>query len=137
MPHLAEAALMLRLADRDIAALAVLSDSEEVHLSIICFHAQQAIEKCLKAALFCQRIEFRRTHDLQLLANLLAEHGCRTPLSADQLAALQPCAVLLRYDDTEVEIANVSRPELAQMVAVLRDWAESVFRAARDAEARS
>jgi len=136
-PHLDEAALMLRLADRDIAALAVLSDSEEVHLSIICFHAQQAIEKCLKAALFCHRIEFRRTHDLQLLANLLAEHGYRTPLSADQLATLQPCAVLLRYDDAEVEVANVSRPELGQMVSVLRAWAEGVLQAARDAEGGS
>ncbi len=128
---------MLRLADRDIAALAVLSDSEEVHLSIICFHAQQTIEKCLKAALFCHRVEFRRTHDLQLLANLLAEHGWRTPLSADQLAALQPCAVLLRYDDAEVEATNVSRPELGQMVTVLRTWAEGVFRAASEAEAGS
>lgn len=34
-PHLAEAALMLRLADRDIAALAVLHHSEKVHLSIL------------------------------------------------------------------------------------------------------
>jgi HEPN domain-containing protein len=77
-PHLDEAALMLRLADRDIAALTVLCRSEEVHLSILCFHAQQAIEKCLKAVLLCHRIEFRRTHDLQLLADLLSEHSMPT-----------------------------------------------------------
>jgi hypothetical protein len=45
MPHLDEAALMLRLADRDIAALDVLCRAEEVHLAILCFHAQQEIEK--------------------------------------------------------------------------------------------
>lgn len=67
----------------------------------------------------------------------LAEAALMLRLADRDITALQPCAVLLRYDDTEVEIANVSRPELAQMVAVLRAWAESVFRAARDAEARS
>ena len=51
-PQLEEASVMLRLADRDIAALTVLCHSDEIHLSIICFHAQQAIEKCFKAALF-------------------------------------------------------------------------------------
>jgi HEPN domain-containing protein len=134
-PHLDEAALMLRLADRDIAALAVLCHSEEVHLSIICFHAEQAIEKCFKAALFCYLIEFRRTHDLQLLADLLAEHGPRAPLSPDQLAALNPCAVLLRYDDADIEVENVNRTELDQMVTSARAWAEDVFQAAKSAEA--
>ncbi len=64
---------MLRLADRDIAALDVLCRAEEVHLAILCFHAQQAIEKCFKAAPFCHLIEFRRTHDLQRLTDLLSE----------------------------------------------------------------
>ena len=136
-PPLEEAAAMLRLADRDIAALAVLYRSEEVHLSIICFHAQQAIEKCFKSALFCQLIEFRRTHDLQLLADLLSEHGIGAPLSADQLAALNPCAVLLRYDDAEIEVENVNRTELIQMVNTARAWAEGVFQAAISAEADS
>jgi len=136
-PHLEEAAAMLRLADRDIAALAVLSSSEEVHLSIICFHAQQAIEKCFKAAIFCHCIEFRRTHDLPLLAGLLSEHGVLAPLSADQLAALNPCAVLLRYDDAEIEVTNVNRTELIQMVNTARTWAEGVFQTAISAEADS
>ena len=136
-PHLDEAALMLRLADHDIAALAVLRHSEEVHLSILCFHAQQAIEKCFKAALFCHCIEFRRTHDLQLLADLLSEHSIRAPLSAKQLATLNPCAVLLRYDDAEIQIENIDRIDLNQMVAAARAWADDVFRAARSAEAGS
>lgn len=128
---------MLRLADRDIAALGVLSDSEDVHFSIICFHAQQAIEKCFKAALFCHRIGFRRTHDLQLLVDLLEEHGYPIPLAPDQLAALQPCAVLLRYDDAEIEVMNFTRAELGQMVSVVRTWAEGVFQTARNAETDS
>jgi hypothetical protein len=43
-PYIEEALLSLRLADRDIKALEVLSDSPDVHLSVACFHAQQAVE---------------------------------------------------------------------------------------------
>jgi HEPN domain-containing protein len=136
-PQLEEASAMLRLADRDIAALTVLCNSAEIHLSIICFHAQQAIEKCFKAALFCHFIEFRRTHDLQRLADLLSERGVQAPLSPDQLAALNPCAVLLRYDDAEIEMENVNRTELIQMVNTARAWAEGVFLAAVSTEADS
>jgi HEPN domain-containing protein len=63
-PHIEEALLSLRLADRDIKALEVLSNDPEVHLSVACLHAQQAVEKSLKAALFAHEIELGRTHDL-------------------------------------------------------------------------
>src|SRR5512137_1350783 len=63
-PHIEEALLSLRLADRDTKAFKVLSDDPDVHLSVVCFHAQQAVEKSLKAALFAHQIEFGRTHDL-------------------------------------------------------------------------
>ena len=57
-PHIEEALLSLRLADRDTKAFEVLSDDPDVHLSVVCFHAQQAVEKSLKAALFAHEIEF-------------------------------------------------------------------------------
>ena len=136
-PHLDEAALMLRLADRDIAALDVLCRAEEVHLAILCFHAQQAIKKCFKAALFCHHIEFRRTHDLQRLTDLLSEYDLQAPLTVAQVAALNPCAVLLRYDDAEIEVENIRRTELGPMVTLVRAWAEGVFQAAKSAEAKS
>ena len=31
----------------------------------MCFHAQQALEKALKAVLTIKHIDFRRTHDLE------------------------------------------------------------------------
>ena len=36
-PHIEEALLSLRLADRDIKAFEVLSNDPEVHLSVACF----------------------------------------------------------------------------------------------------
>jgi len=98
-PHIEEAWRALRLADRDIQAFHVLEKSSEVHLSIICFHAQQAVEKSLKAVLFTHQIEFRRTHNLVDLAALLRQNGIELPISDDQLLKLNPFAVTFRYDD--------------------------------------
>jgi HEPN domain-containing protein len=133
-PHLEEAELMLRLADRDLAAFHVLCRADEIHFSIVCFHAQQVIEKCLKAALFCRRIAFRRTHDLAMLSGLLLEHQVALPLSADELASLNPCAVMFRYDDVEFEIATLSPATLAEMVISTRRWADDVYRDAQNQE---
>jgi hypothetical protein len=38
-PHIEEALLSLRLADRDIKAFEVLSREKDVHLTVVCFHA--------------------------------------------------------------------------------------------------
>ena len=51
-PHIEEAFRTLRLVDRDIAAFHALIKAQNVHFSMAGFHAQQAIEKSLKAVLF-------------------------------------------------------------------------------------
>jgi len=61
------------------------------------FHAQQAVEKYLKALLVRQQIEFPKTHDIEKLLRLL-----RTvyPELADSLLDakwLTPCGVEIRY----------------------------------------
>ncbi len=114
---------MLRMADRDIAAFTVLRQAAGIHPSIICFHAQQAIEKCFKAVLFYHRIEFGRTHDLVLLRAILDQHQIASSLSADQLASLSPCAVMLRYDEIEVEATMLDPQDLEEMVVAARRWA--------------
>jgi len=76
-PHIEEAWRALRLADRDIKVFDILVDESEAHLSIVLFHAQQALEKSLKAVLFSRQIEFRRTHDLTELTQLLRQGGDR------------------------------------------------------------
>ncbi len=47
-PHIEEAWRALRLADRDIKVFDILMEEPEAHLSIVLFHAQQAVEKSLK-----------------------------------------------------------------------------------------
>lgn len=122
-PHLEEAWRSLRLADRDIQAFDVLKTRPQVHISMVCFHAQQAVEKSLKAVLFTHQIEFRRTHNLTELSQLLHQHGVETPVTDDQLRRLNIFAVTFRYDDIDIDL--ITREDAASWVADARRWAEN------------
>lgn len=55
-------------ANEDIAVIEKLFESDpELYASTICFHAQQAVEKFLKAFLVLHNIDFPKTHDLDYL----------------------------------------------------------------------
>lgn len=123
-PHLDEGLRSLRLADRDIGAFEALLKHPEVHHAIACFHAQQAIEKCLKAVLFSRRIEFRRTHDLTELRRLLEGDGIPVPVGSDWIKALNPFAVAFRYEETEPGQLDIDA--LRQVVRAVRTWAGTI-----------
>ncbi|MBD3308786.1 HEPN domain-containing protein [candidate division KSB3 bacterium] len=60
----------LKAARDDILTIEELLDNE--HLThIMAFHAEQAVEKCLKAILEEDRVEFPRIHDLSRLYKLV------------------------------------------------------------------
>lgn len=132
-PHLEEAWRSLRLADRDIKAFDILKKEPEAHLSIVCFHAQQAVEKSLKAVLFSHQIEFERIHDLVNLSRLLGDHSIVPPAMEDHLRRLNPFAAAFRYDD-DMESALVSQEDIAGLVAEIRRWAEEQVSAAESQE---
>ena len=45
----------------------------------LCYHAQQAAEKALKAVLVKRKIVFRFVHDLNELIDTLEKHGQKVP----------------------------------------------------------
>ena len=62
----------LRRAQSDlVTARRALADRDLVDPWVASFHAQQATEKCLKAALIMEQVRFPRTHELELLRSLL------------------------------------------------------------------
>lgn len=88
---------LLDLAERDFRAMASLSRDPQVDDAVVGFHAQQAIEKALKAVLSGGRIAFRRTHDIAELLDLLTDASLPLPPGADRLDELTPYAVEYRY----------------------------------------
>jgi len=59
----AEAAVLARKAADDAKAMQLLASNQEISDEIVGFHAQQAVEKWLKAVLGYQGVEFEYTHD--------------------------------------------------------------------------
>ena len=90
-------ALLLASAEQDFAACRLLSSGVGIGDAVVGFHAQQSIEKALKAVLSARMIEFRRTHDLVSLLDLLQDHQVPAPPAADWLDELNPYAVEARY----------------------------------------
>jgi HEPN domain-containing protein len=62
-----------------------------------CFHAQQCVEKYLKAALVARGQTFPKTHDLSALNSLAAQAGIVVPIEPAELGPLSDAAVLARY----------------------------------------
>ena len=81
-----------------IGAEATLQTGEA--LDVVCFHAQQAVEKSLKALLAAHGIPYPFTHDLGDLLDLLAQHGQGVGLQREIIEPLTEYAVAMRYDDT-------------------------------------
>lgn len=65
-----------------------------------CFHAQQAVEKYLKAVLAHAGVVIPRTHDLEDIYNLCLKVAPTLVLDRLELSVLTPYAVQLRYDHT-------------------------------------
>ncbi len=88
----------LRKARSDLVAMK--ASREAGALDAACFHAQQAVEKALRAYLTHHDVEFPFTHNLSKLVRLAS--GCDEsfgPLLPD-VEPLTPYAVELRYDET-------------------------------------
>jgi len=109
------------LAERDARTLAVLASSPDVDDEPVGFHAQQAVEKCLKAVLVLHRVPFRKTHDLDELLDMVTEHDLPQPPYANELDELNPYGVLLRYDLGEN--SPLDRQQVQRMVHAVQSWA--------------
>jgi HEPN domain-containing protein len=112
----------LALADRDIKTCRQLSEISDSDDEAIGFHAQQAIEKCLKAVLAGKAVPFRKTHDLMELVDLLNDRVQLTPPDINVLDQLNPFAVTFRYELLDLEPLN--RHQLRKAVDAIRQWAE-------------
>lgn len=119
-PATPEAQSLLRAAGRDWTTIDILLRAPESPITSICFHAQQYLEKIMKAVLVSNSVIFRRTHDLGELAGLLAKQGIAPPAPTDQLSRLNPFGVILRYED--VEIVVIESGEVQQILEHARDW---------------
>jgi HEPN domain-containing protein len=93
------AALLAQKATDDAVAVREIESNPEIADSILGFHAQQAVEKWLKAVLVANSVAFEYTHDLRHLIGLVEDAGLTFPLDIPQVVMFTEFAVPLRYED--------------------------------------
>ena len=115
----------LSYARADLHVAELLAADADVPGRIACFHAQQAAEKALKAALVASGTPFRKTHDVVVLAGLTAAELC-AGLQTIDVAVLQPWAVDGRYPgdlpDATPQQAAIVVSTATVVVAAVAAW---------------
>ena len=96
--RLEDTARWLRYAEEDLTTAETFLGHPNVPPRQICWHAQQAAEKALKAALIFLQIDFRRTHDLNILRDLLPD-SWQLKTALPNLDDLNKWAVEARYPE--------------------------------------
>lgn len=117
-PEIQFARSLARKAGEDLDALVVLHERGGIADAVIGFHAQQAVEKSLKALIVQRGGELRRTHDLRFLVEQAADLGIELPEQVNSSAWLTPWAVELRYDEYLEESLDRDRALSAATAAV-------------------
>ena len=119
------AADWLRRARSDLA-LASLPLPADVLYNDLCFHAQQAVEKSIKAVLIHHGIELRRMHDIGQLIALLPGNAPPPP-AAEDAASLTSYAVMVRYPGDYEDVTKEDYLEAAQVAQSVYTRAERII----------
>ncbi|WP_338025234.1 HEPN domain-containing protein [Calidithermus roseus] len=99
--------------------------SPEVLYEDLCFDAQQAVEKALKALLVARKQPFPKTHDISLLLQLLAISGLAIPSFIQAADTLTLYAVATRYPGDYPEVAEADYLEALQLAQRVVAWVEA------------
>jgi HEPN domain-containing protein len=114
--------VLLSRARNDAVVLRKVAADPEVADEIVGFHAQQSVEKALKAVLQTRGVDYPYTHDLARLFQLLDTSG-GAPQDHDRAIALSPWAAEFRYGDVVVE--SLDRDEAVAISSAILEWAEA------------
>lgn len=91
--------VLIRKAMQDELVLERLLNDRDVDDDTLGFHAQQAVEKLLKAAMASRGLDYPRTHDLGALMDMLAKGGMTLPEALADIDLLTPFGTIFRYDE--------------------------------------
>ena len=108
--RLADTARWLRHAEEDLITAETFLGHPHVPPRQACWCAQQAAEKALKAVLIFLQIDFRRTHDLNVLRDLLPERW-QLKTALPNLGDLNKWAVTARYPEAGQEPTKAAASE--------------------------
>jgi len=121
MSDLDHARELLEMARRDLNALKGMQELDESEAllyfsdEVFGFHAQQAVEKCLKAAIASLGSSYPKSHDLLLLVDRLSELG-EDVTNLSTFVYLNPFAAQYRYESSDGDDTPLDRDALTSEI---------------------
>lgn len=95
-----------------------------VYLEDLCFDAQQAAEKAIKALLIKRGVTFPYVHDLARLVTLLEQAGQEIPEFVRRVEALTRYAVVTRYPGLAEPVTEAHFQEAVAVAKAVLEWVE-------------
>ncbi|MGQ0663986.1 MAG: HEPN domain-containing protein [Pseudomonadota bacterium] len=114
-------------AESDLNLARLARDRQEILPEQVCFHAQQAAEKGLKAVLLARRVEFPLSHDIEELLEIAEQGGLLVPPDVSRAGSLTPYAVATHYPSHREEIAPADVEEAIRLAERVVAWATAVI----------
>jgi HEPN domain-containing protein len=94
----------------------------------LCYHAQQAAEKAIKAVYQHHDWDFRYTHDLDELFHGLRDHGVIVPPGVVEARSLTSFAWQARYPGLDEPVSDEDHQEAVRLAHNVVTWAEQEIR---------
>jgi len=96
-------------------------------LEDMCFHAQHAVEKAIKALLIQRAVEFPYVHDIGELLTVLEQAGQEIPPSVRQAERLTRFAVFTRYPGIASPVRDDEYTEALHLAGEVVQWTEALL----------
>jgi HEPN domain-containing protein len=107
--------------------LARVGRKSRILLEDLCFHAQQAAEKALKAVLVFRSVPFPKTHNIGTLLDLLPD-DLSLPAEVKEAPGLTDYAVLTRYPGDLEPVTKEEYLESLRIAEAVVQWAEKIVK---------
>jgi HEPN domain-containing protein len=121
------ARVLLARAIEDETLIRKVSSDTDIADAIVGFHAQQAVEKLIKAVLAARGVAFMKSHALSYLIGLVEANEIEAPDELAETDVLSPWAVEFRYEGEESP--PLDRSAALTLVGQVRTWAENEIKA--------
>ena len=112
---------------RSNLAKARAGDAPEVVYEDLCFDAQQASEKAIKALLVRQQVGFPKTHAIGELLTLVQQSGIEVPSPIRESALLTDYAVVTRYPGSAEDVTRAQYEQAVALAERVVRWADELI----------
>jgi HEPN domain-containing protein len=117
----------LNRARSNLAKAKAATEAEGVYLEDLCFDAQQAAEKALKAVPLSRGIKYPHVHDLAQLLSLVEASGLLPPQDVSKAVILSVYAVAARYPSVTEAVTEGEYAEALETAETVVAWAEAIL----------